>query len=125
MASAPTRGRGRVSPGCLVSVLLLGVVVYVAAAFAVPYAQYWRFKETMEEQAVAAQRRTDAEIRQLLAESAARLEVPLEVRDIGILRTQRAIQIWADWTREVALPKYRHTLHFQPAVQATLTPEPQ
>lgn len=101
------------------------MLAYVAFHFGEPVMDYLRFKDAMKGQSEAAEVNSDAEIRDFLAATAERLEIPLRPRDIQILRTRKAISISARWSEEVVLPKYRRTLHFHPAVSAPLEPEPQ
>ncbi|MBA2563853.1 MAG: hypothetical protein H0V09_00315 [Gemmatimonadetes bacterium] len=86
--------------------------------FAVPYSQYWRFKDAMAGQADAAEVYSDAEISQFLAGTAIRLEIPLRENDIRVRRGRDAIEISAAWSREVVLPRYARTLRFNPVVRA-------
>lgn len=107
--------------GCLAWVLLVAAGGYAAARFAVPYLDYWRFKDAMTGQAEAAEKNSDEEIREFLAETAARLEIPLAPRDIRVRRERGRIAISAAWREQVVLPKLRRTLHFQPQVSARLS----
>ena len=107
--------------GCLFWLLLLGALAVVAFRFGMPYVDYLRFKDAMKGQANGAELNTDAEIRTFLVETAEGLGIPVAERDIDVRRARDTITIRTEWTREVVLPKYRRTLHFQPRVSATLT----
>jgi hypothetical protein len=120
--TSDARGAGRL--GCLGRLLLLAAAVYAASRFAGPYVQYLRFKEAMAEQAHAGGRTPDPEIRAFLAASAERLGLPPAARRVRIERGRDAIRISAEWSREVVLPMYRDTLHFQPSAEAKFTSEP-
>ena len=117
--AAPRGERGGVL-GCLLWIVLLGAAGYVGFRFAAPYFQYWRFKDAMSTQAETAEINTDPEIRKVLTQAAADLDIPLEAGDIKVRRGRRAITISAAWTKEVVLPKYRRTLSFHPQVVDTL-----
>jgi hypothetical protein len=107
--------------GCFLWILVLLAGGYVAVKLGAPYVDYWRFRDAMQTQAELAAVVTDEGIRRSLAETAEQLDIPLEPREIHIRRERRTITIRAKWTREVVLPRYRRTLHFQPAISATLT----
>jgi hypothetical protein len=115
------RGAGLL--GCLVWLVLLAALGYAGWRFGVPYVEYLRFKEEMLGQAQAAHMNPDEEIRAYLGEQATRLGIPLKARDVRVVRRAGSITISAGWSREVVLPRYRHTLHFQPSVSAKLTSE--
>lgn len=123
LASRRERGAGLL--GCLLWILLLTAVFYVGSRFVVPYSQYWRFKAAMISQAEAAETNTDAEIRSILAQSAADLDIPVGPREVRIRRGRGTITISAAWAVEIVLPKYRRTLHFHPSVSASVGDKPE
>ncbi|MFN2432195.1 MAG: hypothetical protein ABR599_05150 [Gemmatimonadota bacterium] len=111
--------------GCLLWLVLLVGAGYVALQLGRPYVQAWRFEDAIQGQGAAAETNTDAEIRSFLAESAVRLDIPLEARDIVIRRGREHVTISTQWSQDVQLPGYRRTLTFHPEVQALLLDEPQ
>jgi hypothetical protein len=111
--------------GCLFRLLLLAALVVVIYRFGMPYFQAWRFKEAMSSQAYAADVNPDAEIRQVLAETATNLDIPVSEADLRIKRARDSVSISAEWQKEVTLPKFSQMLHFHREVRAPLTPQSQ
>ncbi|HEY7460493.1 MAG TPA: hypothetical protein VIC59_01285 [Gemmatimonadota bacterium] len=112
------RQRGAGPVGCLLRLILLGAVLYVGFQFAAPHVQAWRFEDAMKAQAEAAEVNSDQEIRAALLRAAHELQVPLDTRALQVTRARGRIEITAEWTRDVVLPKYRRVLHFQRSISA-------
>lgn len=118
------RERGAGPVGCLLRLILLGAVIYVGFQFAAPQVQAWRFEDAMKAQAEAAEVNSDAEIRAALLRTAHELGVPLDTRALHITRARGRIEITAEWTRDVVLPKYRRVLHFHRSISAPVDSQP-
>jgi hypothetical protein len=116
--------RGAGPAGCLLRLILLGAVLYVGFQFAAPQVQAWRFEDAMKAQAEAAEVNSDEEIQAALLRTAHELGVPLDTRKLRITRAHGRIEIAAEWTRDVVLPKYRRVLHFQRSISAPVETQP-
>jgi hypothetical protein len=116
------RGAGPI--GCLLRIVVLAAAVYVGLRFAAPYLDAWRFEDAMKTQAETAEVNADSEIRSTLMQTAADLGISLRPADLRIQRSRGAITISATWSTEVALPKFRRTLHFQRQISAPVGSQP-
>lgn len=122
---SPPRARRGAARGCLLTLLVLVALGYLALKFAPPYLQHLRFREAMRNQTLTAEVQTDEEIRRSLLATAEELGIPLDPRRLVVRRARGTITISADWTVEVVLPKIRRVLHFDAQATAPLTFESQ
>jgi hypothetical protein len=112
------------SMGCLFWLVVLGAGGYAGYHLLGPHVQAWRFKDAMQVQADNARVNSNEKIRASLMQTASELHLPLEPRELKIQREGSNIVIWASWSREVVLPKYRRILHFHRSVTAPVASQP-
>jgi hypothetical protein len=110
--------------GCLLQLVALAAVVYVAVQLGKPHWERWRFENEMGAQAGTAAVNDDAEIRASLLAVAEDMGLPLDPRNLRIERGPRTIGVSAAWTRVVVLPGFRKELHFSPQVTSPITRTP-
>lgn len=87
-----------------VSLVALGIGLYIAYHYARPQLDAWRFRDAMTQTARLAGVTSDEAMRQSLLETAGELGVPLGPRQLQIYRGPRGrIVLSADWREIVTL----------------------
>ena len=114
--------RGRLGWGCLISVAVLGAVIYLGYPVGVEAFKYYRMSDAMKGQARFASTVTDAEIQQRLQATADTLGLPSEAKNFTIQRTPRPpeIHISTSWSVTFEFPFYTYTYRFKPEARARL-----
>jgi hypothetical protein len=115
---SPSRA-GRSSLGCLVVLLLLAAAGYFAVNVGDVYLRYYRFHDSMEQNARFAAHFDDDAIRRNLKLAADTLNLPVGAQHIQIRRLDHQIVISTDYYERVELPLYVREIHFQPRVEST------
>lgn len=110
---------GRSTLGCLLTLLIVVAAGYFGVNFGEVYLRYYRFRDSMEQNAHFAAHFDDAAIRNNLKFAADTLNLPPEARSIQIYRRERHISISAEYYEHVELPLYVREIHFQPRVETT------
>lgn len=110
--------------GCLLQLVALAAVGYVAFHLGKPHYERWRFESEMSAQAGTASVNDDPEIRANLLAVADGMDLPLAPGDLQIRREDGAIHVSASWDREVVLPGFRKRFHFSPQVTAPIARTP-
>lgn len=111
------RGRaGRVGLGCLLTLTLVGVVVYYGAGVARVYWNYYEFRDSMRQTAGFADRLSNREIAMQLRSVADSLGLPAAARRVRVSRTARGIRIWSEYTDTLRLPLAARPVSFSPRV---------
>lgn len=110
---------GRSSLGCLVMLLLLVAAGYFAVNVGEVYLRYYRFHDSMEQNARFAAHFDDDAIRNNLKLAADTLNLPEGAYSIQIRRRDHQITISTDYYEHVELPLYVREIHFQPRVEST------
>jgi len=115
---------GRGALGCLASIVLLGLIGYIAVQFLPPWMHYEQFRDEMRSDARFAVTLPDSVIRIRLMAQADTLGLPPEAKRIVIRRrTGRlpTIRISAEYTERIKLPIFGiKLLHFKPHVEEPL-----
>jgi hypothetical protein len=110
--------------GCLVSIVLLVLVGYLATRFVPPYMRYQQFRDEMRTEARFATTMTDSTIRYTLVARADTLGLPPQAKRIRIERRTghpATVRISAEYTESVNLPIFGvKLLHYKPSAEATL-----
>jgi hypothetical protein len=118
MVTAHAR-RGRSSLGCLVMLLIVVAAGYFAVNVGEVYLRYYRFHDSMAQNARFAGHFDDDAIRNNLSLAADTLDLPVGAHHIQIKRRDHQITIWADYYERVELPLYVREIHFEPRVEST------
>jgi len=94
--------------------LILVFLVYVGLKFGVPYYRYLAFKSDAKEIVrVSIEVRDEETIRNLIFERAEELKVPIDKKDIEVLKTEKDIRVKVSWSEVVdLLGMYQRTLKF-------------
>ena len=113
--------RGASRLGCLIVLLVLALVAYVAVDFGEAYFRFYQFKDAMGQEARFATTKTDDQITLRLAALADTLQLPPGAELISIQRGQTTISISSDYDEVIKLPlKKEYVLHFHPSAVSRL-----
>jgi hypothetical protein len=114
--------RGKVSSGCLFTLLIVAVVIYYGAGGGSAYIRYWRMKDAMTQQARLGPSLDDPVIRRRLQSKAEELDLPNQATNIRIRRLARPreIVITTVWKETIDLPFYDWVVTFRPEARALL-----
>jgi len=85
--------RGESRLGCLIPLLLLAVVAYLAIDFGEAYFRFYQFKDAMGQEARFATTKTDEQITSRLSALADTLQLPAGAELITIQRTPSQVTI--------------------------------
>ena len=114
------RGRpGRSSLGCLVMLLIAVAIGYFGVNIGEVYLRYYRFHDSMQQNALFAAHFDDSAIQNNLKLAADTLNLPIGAHRVQVYRRGRHITITADYYERVELPLYVREIHFQPRVEST------
>ena len=113
---APNRG-GRTRLGCLVVLLILSVLGYFGVDLAQPYMRFYRFRDSMAQEARFADHLSDSKIVANLRAQADSLGLPLEAQALSVRRTTGGIEISSSWTEKVVFPGYTREIPFRAYIQ--------
>ena len=105
MVSRRARQRSGASRlGCLMQLIIVGVLIYFAAVAGEEALVYYRFQDAMKNEARFAYRRTDQQIKDHLRAFTDSVKLPLAAKDIFVARETNHIRIWAEYDQEFKLP---------------------
>jgi hypothetical protein len=112
---------GRLSLGCLFSLLLLTVALYFGVNIGEVYWRYYRYQDAMEQEVRFAHLHSDQAIARRLALVAESLGLPDGARQLSIQRDdgRRHITLGASYAERVELPGFVRTLEFAPRAEGT------
>ena len=107
--------RGASRLGCLIQIAILAGIGYIGQMVADEVMAYYRFRDAMKQETRFAETRNDAEIKRRLIAFTDSVKLPLEARDVNVVRDERGIRIWAEYDQEFRLPfNYSRTVHLRP-----------
>ena len=110
---------GRSTLGCLVMLLIVVAAGYFGVNVGEVYLRYYRFHDSMAQNARFAGHFDDDAIRNNLSLAADTLNLPEAAHQIQIRRREHSITISTDYYERVELPLYVREIHFQPRVEST------
>lgn len=110
---------GRSNLGCLVFLLLLAAAGYFGVNIGEVYLRYYRFHDSMAQNARFAAHFDDDAIRRNLGAAADSLDLPIGAHSVQIHRRDHWITISTDYYEHVELPLYVREIHFEPRVEST------
>ena len=110
---------GRLSVGCLLSLLLLTAALYFGVNVGEVYWRFYRYEDAMRQEVRFARMHSDQAIAQRLALVAESLGLPDRARQLAIRRDERGrrIALSADYTERVELPGFVRTIRFSPSAE--------
>ncbi|MGQ0767474.1 MAG: hypothetical protein ACT4OZ_17645 [Gemmatimonadota bacterium] len=114
------RRRGASKLGCLVGLLVAVAVLYFGFNIGEVWLRYYRYEDTIRQEARFARQNTDDEIRRRLAARADSLGLPDDASRVRIVRSGNRITISADYEEIVELPGFVRTFRFRPNIASEL-----
>ena len=118
MVTGPNGRAGKGSSGCLLTLVIFGVVVWLGLPIAQVYIKQYSFEEEMRSQARLGPSLTDVVIRRRLLDKVDELSLPPEAaKNIRIKRTSgrdKHITIDSEYSVTVRNPVFTHTFVFRP-----------
>ncbi|MEO8194236.1 MAG: hypothetical protein ABI681_10310 [Gemmatimonadales bacterium] len=112
------RRKGASRLGCLIQLIVLGVIAYFALIAGEEALAYYRFKDAMRTEARFAAKRSDEQIRNRLRAFTDSVKLPLEAKEINIVRDGNQIRIWSQYDQEFRLPFNRtRIVHLRPSAE--------
>jgi hypothetical protein len=105
--------RGEISPGCIIGVIVLLIVVVIAIKTIPVITRMGEFQATIEHLAerASSSRYNDKVITRRLVEKADELALPVTPETIKITRRKSSINIKIEYTMEVRYPLYTYQWH--------------
>jgi len=124
MVTGPNGRAGKGSSGCLLTLVIFGLVIYFGLPVAEVYVRQYSFSEEMRADARLATGLTDAVIRRRLIDKADALGLPPEaIKNLKIRRTggsDRQITIDSEYAETVTRPFFTYTFTIRPHADASL-----
>ena len=119
MVTHTARGRrGASRLGCLVQLLIVGMIIYFAAIAGEEALTYYRFQDAMKNEARFAYKRTDQQIKDHLRAFTDSVKLPAAAKDIFVAREGNYIKIWAEYDQEFKLPLNKTKIvHLRPSAE--------
>ena len=113
--SFPPGWRGTSTMGCLVFMLIAGVVGYVGFKVGEAYWSFFEVRHKIQEAlnwAVIRPPKTEAEIRQKVITNSAEVGFQFSQQNIQITQTSDTVTIVVSWVQEIEFPYYSLPLNF-------------
>lgn len=109
---SPRRGTSRL--GCLLTLAIVGVVLYYGSRVAEIYWRFYRYQDALKEEARFGDQTSDEEIRRTLNSVVDTLALPDAARNIDIERRPHHILISAPYSEYWDVPYFGRDLSFTP-----------
>jgi hypothetical protein len=114
-----TRRRGASNLGCLVMLILFGIVIYVGVNIGGVYWRAYQFQDDMRQLMKYTPNRPNDAILLRLRAAADSLGLPDEAKRIEIRRSAQAVEIEAEYDEHVELPLFKRDFHMHPHAEGT------
>jgi hypothetical protein len=111
--------RGGSRLGCLLQLLLVVAIGYVAVNVGEEAVAYFRYRDAMKQEVKFAATRSDGEMKRRLRAFTDSVKLPLAAKNVNIVRDDRRIRIWTNYDQEVRLLNYSRTFHLRPSAEKT------
>lgn len=113
------RGEGRI--GLLISLIVVGVLIFLGAKIIPVRVTAYEFRDTLREEArYAAVRNDDATVARRIMQKAKELEIPLQAKDLKLRRTTGDIIISARYEQPIDLKVTTYVYKFDAEERAPL-----
>ncbi len=124
MVTGPNGRAGKGSRGCLLTLVVFGLVIYFGIPVAEVYLRQYSFSEEMRTDARRATGLTDVVIRRRLIDKADELGLPpAAIKNLKIRRSggsDRQIRIDTEYSETVARPFFTYTFTIRPHAEESL-----
>lgn len=119
MRRANERGEGKI--GLLIAVVVFGVAIFLGVKIIPVRVAAYEFRDTLREEArFAAVRSTDSQVAKRIMKKAAELELPLDMDDLTVQRTQQKVTISAKYEVPIDLKVTTYIYKFDETESAPL-----
>ena len=116
--SSDKRGASRL--GCLLQIVVIVTIIYFGLLAGEEALAYYRFKDAMKTEARFASIRSDQEIRTRLRAFTDSVKLPMEAKEINVVREGNEIRIWSEYDQVIKLPFNKTRIfHLRPSVEKT------
>lgn len=111
------RDRGFVKLKTLITLAVIGLIVYSCVKIVPVYVNNYELVDTMKSEArfAAVQRRNEEDVRTTVFKKAQDLGLPVRREDIKVRRTRDGMVVEVSYSVVVELPGYALTLNFSPS----------
>ncbi len=113
------RRRGASRLGCLLSVVLFGVLLYLGLRVGKVYFRYYEYRDAMKQEVRFRTSQTDVQITTRLQAIADSLGLPEEAGDVTVTRSGGQITVEAQYVEVVDLRVTRRVIRFEPRATGT------
>jgi hypothetical protein len=108
-AGSPRGERGESNIGCIVLLVLVGIVSWIGFKIGKTYFDRQALNEKVNQEIMLFQAKSDDEMRQVIYAEAALRNIPIRIDDIHIARPSKGrIEIKMKWNVDVAFPFDKH-----------------
>ena len=111
---------GGVRLGCLLTMAVVGALVYYGTSIGQMYMRSYRFEDAFKQEVKFAGHHTDTEIKDHLRALADTLELPQDAHAIFVKRKADHILLWNEYYYHVELPFYTRDFYFNPHAEGDL-----
>jgi len=111
------RERGEGQFGCLIGLILLGIVVFVAWKMVPVKVKAAEMRQTVVDEAKSAGTHNDDRIRAAILAKAREDNLPVTEKDITIVRANSEITVTVTYTIQVEFPGYTYNWHIEHQAQ--------
>jgi hypothetical protein len=91
--------------------------IYFGTVVAEDVMAYFRYRDAMKQETRFAPTRSDAEMKRRLRAFSDSVKLPLEAKDVQIVREDNRIRIWAEYDAELKLFNYSRVFHLRPSAE--------
>lgn len=113
------RRKGVGTLGCLLTMVLLGAVLWFGYNIGIKYWNFYQYQDRMKSEARFAQHRGDPLIRSRLKLYADSLNLPEGAGNVTVRRRRGTIHIFADYYEIIEFPLFAKEKHFHPEAVGT------
>jgi hypothetical protein len=113
------RRGGRSSLGCLFTLLLVAIAVYVGVNVGEVYWRFYEFRDAMRQEVRFARQISDDKIRHHLAALVDSLGLPAEAADVNVVRSGGTISVSAEYVERVKLAVLTREFRLRPSAQGS------
>lgn len=119
MVTGAVHRDGKSRLGCLLTVAVLGAIVYFGWGVAQVYLRFYEFQDDMAQEVRFAARTPDDTIILTLRAKADSLGLPDDAQRVKVKRKGHQIWIWADYVETIELPGRIETLDLAPHAEGS------
>jgi hypothetical protein len=116
--SIQNRERGGSKMSLLITLMILGALLFTAVKIVPVYVESYQFQDSIETESrfavTAYPKKSPEDVRAAIFKKAQELDIPIKAEDIRINITNGAVDIGTDYSVPIDLKVYQFTLQFHP-----------